>query len=180
MKMKISEVIVVEGIHDQEKLLKYIDADIILSHGKSMGKDFLDLCKTMNEKRGLIVFTDPDGPGEMIRTQIIQAVGTCKHASLHTLQSKKKGKVGIEHATKEDILEALRNYQSYDVKNHSLDWNDFVDLGLTGHKESQKRRDILSESYYFPISNAKRAFKYLNMLDLDKEACLRALERKGE
>lgn len=171
MKQKIKEVIVVEGIHDQEKILKYVEADILISNGKSMGDGFLNLCKRLNEERGIIVFTDPDGPGEYIRRTIIDTVGTCKHASLHVLQSKKKQKVGIEHAGKADILEALAHCATYDVEQKSLTWREFLELDLSGHPSSQLKRDHLSESFHFPVSNAKRCFKYLNMLSKTYEEC---------
>ncbi|WP_331836585.1 hypothetical protein [Erysipelothrix piscisicarius] len=44
-KLKIQEVIVVEGKHDKEKILKCVDADVIMSSGTHMSADFLALCK---------------------------------------------------------------------------------------------------------------------------------------
>lgn len=166
IKPKIKEVIVVEGKHDQEKILKCVDASVIISNGTHCSKEFLEMCKTLQAQRGLIVFTDPDGPGEYIRRKIIEHVGTTKHASLHILQSKKKQKVGIEHADIEDILEALENVGTFDTESQSLSWSEFVELGLTGNPLATIRRDRLSEAFRFPKSNAKTTFKYLNMLGI--------------
>lgn len=179
MKKKIKEVIVVEGIHDLEKISKYVDADIITSNGKGFDDSFLQLCKQLNETKGIIVFTDPDGPGEYIRRKIIEVVGTCKHASLHIIQSKKKGRVGIEHASKEDIIEALEKVATYDIMQQSLKWNEFVDLGLTGNPQAQLRRDLLSAYYHFPKSNAKTNFKYLNMMGISKAMILEVLHENN-
>ncbi len=176
IKPKIREVIVVEGKHDQEKILKCVDANVIISNGTHCSKEFLDMCKTLQEERGLIVFTDPDGPGEYIRRKIIEHVGTTKHASLHILQTKKKQKVGIEHADVEDILEALENVGTFDIEQETLTWHEFIDLGLTGNPLATQRRDRLSEVYRFPKSNAKTTFKYLNMLGITYDACRTTLK----
>lgn len=176
MKPRIREVIVVEGKHDQEKILKCVDANVIISNGTHCSKEFLDMCKTLQQERGLIVFTDPDGPGEYIRRKIIEHVGSTKHASLHILQTKKKQKVGIEHADVEDILEALENVATFDVDSKSISWHQFIDLGLTGNSLATLRRDRLSEVYRFPKSNAKTTFKYLNMLGITYDACRTTLK----
>lgn len=168
-KLKIEEVIVVEGKHDYERLAQCVEADVIVSNGRNISKDFLELCDRLNKTRGIIVFTDPDGPGEAIRRRIIERVGTCKHASLHTIQAKKKQKVGIEHADTEDIINALKECASFSVKTHSLEYHDFVALGLSGGEGAQDKRDRLSEIFRFPRSNSKTCFKYLNMLGITKE-----------
>lgn len=170
-KLRIKEVIVVEGKHDQEKILKCVDADIIVTNGTHLSKDTLDLCKRLNQSRGILVFTDPDGPGEYIRRSIIDAVGSCKHASLHLLQSKRKGKVGIEHASCEDIIEALQAASLFSVETKTIEWSDFLELGLSGKTDSQQRRDLLSTHFKFPKSNAKTCFKYLNMMGIKISEC---------
>lgn len=175
-KPEIKEVIVVEGKHDKERILKVVDADILISNGTHCSKEFLDLCKTFNEQRGLIVFTDPDGPGEYIRRKIIEHVGTTKHASLHVIQTKKKQKVGIEHADLEDIIEALKNVATFDTTSKSLTWTEFIELGLTADDKATLRREALSEALRFPRSNAKTTFKYLNMMGISQSQCIAILK----
>lgn len=175
-KLKIKEVIVVEGKHDMERLAPIVDADVIVSNGRNLSKDFLDLCYRLNQSRGIIVFTDPDGPGESIRRRIIEKVGSCKHASLNTIQAKKKQKVGIEHADSDDIINALNACATYSIESQTLSHDDFVDLKLNGGLESKALRNKLSEAFSFPHSNAKTCFKYLNMLGLSKEDCRAVLE----
>lgn len=170
-KLEIKEVIVVEGKHDLERLAQCVDADVIVSNGRNVSKAFLDLCDRLNKAQGIIVFTDPDGPGEAIRRKIIAKVGTCKHASLHTIQAKKKQKVGIEHADYEDIISALTQCATFSTSSSSMEYYEFVELGLSGGKNAQIRRDALSESFRFPHSNAKTCFKYLNMLGITKGEC---------
>ena len=76
--------------------------------------------------------------------------------------------MGIEHASCEDIVEALKKVASFDVKSDSLSMAEFFELGLNGRVDSQDLRDILSTRLNIPKMNAKRAFKYLNMLNLSK------------
>lgn len=175
-KLHIKEVIVVEGKHDLEHLSKFVDADIIYSNGMHISNEFLDLCERLNKKQGIIIFTDPDGPGERIRKKIMARVGECKHASLHVAQSKKKQKVGIEHADKEDIIESLKKSATLGDSLNSLSSAQFIELGLSGGKESKFKRDLLSEAFKFPVSNAKTCLKYLNMLGIDYESCIKVLE----
>lgn len=177
-KLSIREVIVVEGIHDKERLEKCVNAQIICSQGTHMSMDFLDMCKRLNERQGIIVFTDPDGPGEFIRRRIIEIVGTCKHASLHVLQSKKKQKVGIEHADLDDLQHALSHAATFDEASSSLSMSSFRELGLNGQKDSAQKRDQLSEHFHFPKCNAKTCFKYLNMLGIDKSSCEQVLKER--
>lgn len=177
-KQSIKETIVVEGKHDKDKIKSCVDADVIITQGTHLSKDTLRLLKKLNKRQGIIVFTDPDGPGEMIRTKIIETVGTCKHASLSLKQTRSKSKVGIEHASCEDIKEALEKVASFDVKKESLTQSDFFDLGLSGLSDSQDKRDVISTHLSIPRTNAKRCFKYLNMLGMEKEEIKQILKER--
>lgn len=177
-KLNIKEVIVVEGKHDLEKIKSCVNADVIVTSGTHLSKQVLDLCKKLNEKQGIIVFTDPDGPGEQIRNKIIAEVGTCKHASLALKQSRNRSKVGIEHASCKDIIMALETVASFDVALKSLTQAEFFELGLSGRDDSQEKRDILSMYLNIPKTNAKRCFKYLNMLGMSKEEVLEILTKE--
>lgn len=165
--LDIKEVIIVEGKNDLNKLKSCLNAEIIITNGAHISKETLDLCKKLNDTQGIIVFTDPDGPGEAIRNRIIEHVGTCKHASLALKQAKSKTKVGIEHATCEDIIDAISKVSTFSVDEETLSRSEFFDLGLSGRSDSQSKRDYLSEKLSIPKMSAKRSFKYLNMLKLN-------------
>ncbi|HEY4536893.1 MAG TPA: ribonuclease M5 [Erysipelothrix sp.] len=173
--MKIKEVIVVEGKHDQSKILSCISADIIISNGTHLSQQFLAQCKKLNEERGIIIFTDPDYPGTYIRKKIMDYVGDCKHASLDINQAKLDGKVGVENASCEDILKALSKSAEFSTDEQSISYHDFLDLGLSGDKHSQIKRDKLSNQFGLPKTNAKTCYKYLNMMGVTKETCRKIL-----
>ncbi|HZJ87427.1 MAG TPA: ribonuclease M5 [Erysipelothrix sp.] len=168
-KLVIQETIVVEGKHDVDKIKTCVKADVLTTSGTHLSLRTLELIKQANNNRGVIVFTDPDAPGEMIRTKIIEAIGECKHASLSLSQSKAKGKVGIEHASCEDIIHALKSVATLNPNQKTLSRQEFMDLGLSGQKDSQEKRDALSSYLNIPKTNAKRAFKYLNMMGYNKK-----------
>lgn len=65
--MKIKEMIVVEGRDDTTRIRLAVDADTIETNGSAVNKATLDKIRHAKEKRGVIVFTDPDYPGERIQ-----------------------------------------------------------------------------------------------------------------
>lgn len=168
--MKMKEVIVVEGKHDADTIKKVVDCDTIETQGTHLGKRTLKLIAKVKEERGIIIFTDPDAPGEQIRTAINQAVPGCKNAFIDKKQARTKKKVGVEHAKKEDILEALSHLMTYDDRPAiSITQEEFFELGLNGAADSQKRREILGNILFIGKANAKTLWKRLNMLGLSKQ-----------
>lgn len=166
--MKIQEVIIVEGIHDQDAVKQAVDADTLVTHGTHISKEMLDFIEHIHKLRGVIIFTDPDTPGDQIRKKIMQRIGGCKHATLSNKQSRKKGKVGIEHASSADIKEALLKVVSFDHQSESISWHEFLDLGLMGLADSKLRREKVCRVFALPYANAKTLYQYLNMCGLTK------------
>lgn len=167
----IQEVIVVEGKHDKARVLACVSADVLVTNGTHLSKAFLETCKELHQKKGIIVFTDPDGPGNQIRWKINEALGGCKHAVL----VHKQEHIGVEHASDEHILEALNQVVTTSSATSSLSWQDFYDLGLTGKRDSVKKRAMLSKQLHLPLANGKLMFQYLNMIHVDKKICERLL-----
>ena len=80
MKEVIKEVIVVEGAHDSARLKEFFDCETIITGGLGMRDGVLEEIQAAKDRCGVIVFTDPDGPGAKIRRWIDEAVPGCKHA----------------------------------------------------------------------------------------------------
>ena len=108
-KQKINEVIVVEGRDDTANLKRYFDCETYETGGSSIDDRDLERLKRLEDKRGIIVFTDPDFQGERIRKIIMQAVPNAKHAFLNRDEARPKGKgsLGVEHANFEALNQAL-------------------------------------------------------------------------
>ena len=133
----------------------------------------------MNEKRGLILFLDPDYQGERIRKIINDYVGNTKHAFLkkHQCISKNKKKVGIEHATTKDIVEGLNNVLTTSTKVKKLiTLSDLQNLKLTGHENSKKLRKDLGEKLGIGLNNGKTLLNKLNMFNFDLETITKTLK----
>ena len=90
MKPKIKEVIVVEGKSDTKKIKLAVDAETIETQGLALEPETLEMIAHAQETKGVIVFTDPDYPGETIRKKITQKVPGVKHAFITT----KEGEIG--------------------------------------------------------------------------------------
>ena len=162
-KIKIPQVIVVEGKDDTANLQRFYQVDTYETRGSAINEEDLQL-------RGVIVFTDPDYNGERIRRIIMDAVPTAQHAFLRrdeaTPKSKNKGRsLGVEHASFEDLQQALAGLVGYfdDEDNFDITKSDLVRLGLLMGSDSRQRREYLGEELRIGYSNGKQLLKRLEL-----------------
>ena len=158
--VKIKEAIVVEGRYDKNTLSQIVDAPILETAGFGIFKDKkqMALLRTVAEKRGLIVFTDSDGAGFVIRNHIKSAIPGkyLKHAYIPDIPGKEKrkatpgkeGKLGVEGMTPEIILEALRRAGATiageeSTVSHQITKQDLMALGLSGSPDASAKRLLL-------------------------------------
>ncbi len=170
--MQIKEVIVVEGKTDTALLKSILDVDTIETNGSGITEETLQFIKETNEKRGIIVFTDPDFPGNQIRNKVMQVAPNCKHAFIEKSKAIAKGKVGVAEASKEDVLKALENVVTLEENKDSILWNDFINLDIIGNK---KRRIYLYDYFNLGYGNVKQLYKRMNMLGIEKDDIIKAL-----
>lgn len=161
--VRIKEAIVVEGRYDKNTLSQIVDTVILECSGFGIfkNKDQMDLLRKIAQKRGLIVFTDSDGAGFVIRNHIKSAIDGryLKHAYIPDVYGKerrksapgKEGKIGVEGMTREVLLGALRRagatFEGEGVYISSgITKQDMVELGLSGGAgSSEKRRALLKK-----------------------------------
>lgn len=176
--MKINEVIVVEGKHDSETLKKYLDCETIETQGSHLSKATLQMLKEIHKTRGLIIFMDPDSPGEKIRARIVECIPDAKHAFISKEKAKTTKKVGVEHAKKQDILDALQHLVTY-KKDYveTISMQDMFDLGLNGQVESARLRTAIGDVLFIGKCNAKQIMKRLNMLGITREQLERIMKQ---
>lgn len=177
--MIIKEVIVVEGRDDTVNIKRAVDADTIETNGSAVNKETITKIRHAQEKRGVIIFTDPDSPGERIRSIVSEAVPGCKHAFLpkeQALAKHSKG-VGVEHATPADIQEALKNvYSITETYETDIEQADLVDYGLLGGQGSKARREKLGKRLKIGYTNGKQLYKRLVMFQITREEFIAAME----
>ncbi|GAB3805438.1 ribonuclease M5 [Virgibacillus kimchii] len=173
--MKIKEIIVVEGKDDTAKIQQALDADTIETNGSAVNKEILKRIKHAKDKRGVIIFTDPDYPGERIRHIVDEAVPGCKHAFLPREKAMDRHSatksLGIEHATTEDIRDALGSvYELMEEGMESeLQKEDLLSYGLIGGPGAAKRREILGKHLQIGHTNGKQLLKRLAMFRITKK-----------
>ncbi|MCA0972725.1 ribonuclease M5 [Halobacillus litoralis] len=170
--MKIKEVIVVEGKDDTARIREAVDADTIETNGSAVDDAVLEQVRHAQQKRGVIIFTDPDYPGERIRHIVSQSVPNCKHAFLpkHLARAKRDKGIGIEHATAEDIREALSSvYELSDDWKETITKDDLIDYGLIGGPKARKRREQLGIHLSIGKTNGKQLLRRLNMFRISEE-----------
>ncbi|MGM0435593.1 MAG: ribonuclease M5 [Bacillota bacterium] len=168
-----SPIIVVEGNHDKARIKQvFPNADVMITNGREISVETLEALKHANEQRGLLLFLDPDSPGEMIRKRINEYVGETRHAFLDKKLciDHQKGKVGIEHAPLDAIRDALKN-QSYEPTETSTDvtHNDLLKYGLVGKKDAKRKREALCNHFSIGLANGKTLLKKLDMFGISKK-----------
>ena len=179
--VKIKEAIVVEGRYDKNTLSQIVDAPILETSGFGIFKDKqqMMLLRRVAEKRGLIVFTDSDGAGFVIRNHIKSAIPGkyLKHAYIPDIMGKerrkaapgKEGKLGVEGMTKTVLLEALcragATVQGEEVNCRcNISKQDLMELGLSGGPDSSTKRLELLKRLNLPEHMSTNAM--LQALDL--------------
>lgn len=173
--MKIKEVIIVEGKSDHAKIIQAVEADVIETNGSAINQTTLKQIAHAQKKRGVIVFTDPDYPGQRIRQIIENEVPGCKHAFLTAKQAKAKhpeGKsIGIEHASLAAIKQALQVvYERAEATwVDEITKADLLQFGLIGSSSAKQRREKLTETLSIGYANGKQLLKRLNMFQITKE-----------
>lgn len=181
--VKIKEAIVVEGRYDKNTLSQIVDAPILQTNGFGIMKDKLqlELLRTVAKKRGLIIFTDSDGAGFVIRNFLKGAIpNEClKHAYIPDIVGKerrkaapgKEGKLGVEGMTPQVIVDCLRRAgatlegEDAPVRNNEITKLDMYNMGLSGGPESKRRRLALIKMLDLPEHMSSNALlQALNLL----------------
>ena len=185
--VKIREAILVEGRYDKNTLSQIVDAPIFETSGFAIFKDKqrLAMLRRVAEKRGLIVFTDSDGAGFVIRNHIKSAIPAqyLKHAYIPDIYGKerrkatagKEGKLGVEGMRPEIILDALRRggatIEGEDTPSgDGITKQDSVEMGLSGAADSAAKRRVLLKKLDFPEHmSANAMLQALNLLYTPEE-----------
>ena len=183
-KIKIQEVLVVEGKDDTANLHRFYDVDTYETRGSAINDDDLERIEKLNNLRGVIVFTDPDYNGERIRKIIMNAIPNVKHAFLNrdeaTPKSKSKGRsLGVEHASFEDLQKALSGVLGNFDDDNQFDITrvDLMRMGLLMGNDSRKRREYLGEELRIGYSNGKQLLKRLELFGITLAEVEEAMER---
>ena len=185
--LKIKEAIVVEGRYDKNTLSQIVDAPILETSGFGIFKDReqMSFLRQVAERRGLIVFTDSDGAGFVIRNHIKSAIPSkyLKHAYIPDVYGKEKrkatpgkeGKLGVEGLPPEILLDALRRagatIEGQDSPGKKgITKQDLMARGLSGGANAGAKRQLLLKKLGLPERmSANAMLQALNLLCTPEE-----------
>ena len=180
--VNIREAIVVEGRYDKNTLSQIVDAPIFETRGFGIFKDKeqMALLRAVALRRGLIVFTDSDGAGFVIRNHLKSAIPNqyLKHAYIPDIPGKEKrkaapgkeGKLGVEGMPSDVILTALKDAgatfeDGTQTKSGGISKQDLCSLGLSGGADSSQKRLALQKKLNLPEHmSANALLQALNLL----------------
>ena len=180
--VNIREAIVVEGRYDTNTLSQIVDAPIFETRGFGIFKDKeqMALLRAVALRRGLIVFTDSDGAGFVIRNHLKSAIPNqyLKHAYIPDIPGKEKrkaapgkeGKLGVEGMPSDVILTALKDAgatfeDGTQTKSGGISKQDLCSLGLSGGADSSQKRLALQKKLNLPEHmSANALLQALNLL----------------
>ncbi|MCH5298446.1 MAG: DUF4093 domain-containing protein [Ruminococcus sp.] len=166
--LSLKETIIVEGRYDKIKLKSIVDTPVIETGGFRVFKDKekQSLIRKIAENRGILILTDSDSGGFVIRNFLRGTVpeSQIKHAYIPQLEGKEKRKaesskegfLGVEGVTDELIIEAIRSSgatvlgESAENKSGEITKTDLYVLGLSGRENSAKLRSALLKELGMP------------------------------
>ena len=181
--VKIRQAIVVEGRYDKNTLSQIVDAPILETSGFGImkNKKQLELLRKVAKQRGLIVFTDSDGAGFVIRNYLKGAIDPqyLLHAYIPDIPGKEKrkaapgkeGKLGVEGMRPEVIIDCLRRAgatvegENTTEPSSYITKQDLMELGLSGGTGSSQLRLRLLKKLDLPEHMSSNAMlQALNLL----------------
>lgn len=180
--LKIREAIVVEGRYDKNTLSQLVDAPILETSGFGIfkNKEQMALLRKVAQTRGLIVLTDSDGAGLVIRNHLKSAIPGqyLKHAFIPDIPGKEKrkrtagkeGLLGVEGMSREVIENALKAAGAtvegeQAAEPHAITKQDMMELGLSGGAGSSEKRAMLQSKLGLPKNiSANALLQALNLL----------------
>lgn len=194
--LKLKEAIVVEGRYDKIALEPLVDTVIFTTEGFGIFKDAakLDMLRAVAERRGLIVLTDADGAGLVIRNRLRQCIDAryLKHAYIPGVPGKERrkkrpsraGTLGVEGMKVGILEEALRRAGATDRAEDApvLTKGDLYAMGLSGGENAAAKRRSLQRALGLPANlSANALLDALNSLYSPEEvrSAVMALEQGG-
>ncbi len=169
-KIKLSQVVVVEGKYDKIKLDAVLDADIITLDGFGIFNNVekRQLIRSLAEKRGIIVATDSDSAGAMLRSHIrnITKNKNIEHVYVPSLRGREKrksapskeGLLGVEGIDTETLYSLFKRFENNAVsRQEEISFSRFYADGFSGTDMAKQRRERLAAALNLPKNMSTKA-----------------------
>lgn len=172
----IKETIVVEGKDDEAALKRAVNCEIIITRGFGITEEIFKRIEHAAVTTGVIIFTDPDFAGERIRERISKRVKNCKHAFISKEEAMREDNIGVENASPECIVEALKKVRTLKVTGEDhFDLKTLHAFDLAGIEGSAHRRNAVGRILGIGYCNAKQFVRRLNHYGVTREEFAEAL-----
>ena len=195
-KLKIPYPIIVEGKYDRLRLLCVCEANIIATDGFGIFKkhEKLALIRGLSAKTPIILLTDSDGAGKLIRSHLTSAIPKEKLIQLYIpkIEGKEKrkqapsaegtlGVEGMEFSLLYNLLLPFENEEAYTaIKENPLSKTDFYLDGLSGKENSSERRAALAKKLNLPCDMTANALLAALKILISYEEYLELVNRNKE
>ncbi len=177
----IKEIIVVEGKSDISAVKRAVEAQVISTNGLGINQKIINIIKKASKNRGIIILTDPDYPGKKIRNILASEIENCKHAFIPRDKANKDGDIGVENASAQAIIEALKNAKAEVAENRQEFTNkDMLYYELAGNDNAAKRRGLIGDELGIGYCSAKQFLKRLNSFGIIREELEEAILKISE
>ena len=174
MKYNFDGVIVVEGKDDVSYLSSFLNGLFFTTNGLDISDKKIEFLKLISKVNKLIIMTDNDASGEVIRNRIVNQINGCFVVKISGKSRKNYKKNGVAEANRDEILNLIQNHLvDHDIQLVKYDLNKYVSLSKQGHELKMK----LIEKYRLIDGNIKYIENQLNMLKISKSEIKLLLEK---
>ena len=193
MKKQIRYPIIVEGKYDKIKIDSLFDATVIVTNGFAIfnKNELLSLIRSLAEREGkIIILTDSDGGGHLIRSHIKTAISPDKIINLYTpktqgkekrkREASKEGYLGVEGISAEvlcDILSPFTTDEVEKVDKVPITKADLYALGLSGRDDSAQKREMVLKALNLPHDMSPNAMISAVNILFSKEEFVEKVEK---
>ena len=173
MKYYLDGIIIVEGTNDSSYLSSFIDALYIETNGYELPKEEIDFINYYSKNRKVIILTDSDLAGELIREKLKSLIQNPVDIKVNVLKCNRNGKHGVAECEKEEVLNVLKeHFVEKTHKEGTVTLSDFYNCGIV----NKETREHLCKALHLGRCNNKTALKRINYLNLTKQNILKAME----
>ncbi len=200
-KLVINQAVVVEGRDDEELIRRVALCTIIKTHGYGINSSTWRILEKAYKEKGLIIFTDPDRAGELIRERLLRKFPNSINAYLIRNKAVAKGKkgVGIENAKEEAVkdalikalqkfnqgseingeksINALKQKSERSLQKDDLTPEDMMEMGLLGKPTSKLLREKVGDELGIGYVNGKGFLRRLKDFNISRKEVVEAIEK---
>ncbi len=165
MKIKTNSVFVVEGQSDKALLNRFVDTEIVVTNGMYVSRETINYLKALEKYHDIIIITDPDKPGKMIREMVTSHLKNPLNIAVSKRKSIRNGKVGVAETDVESLLEIIMPHLSKPIPlAEPLTLDDILKFKQI-HPHFQK---LVTAFYRLGEVNNKTMIKRLHYLNISK------------